>query len=91
MCFDVFSFYDQSINNNEITSDNEIQDKDLVMKPKFVNDVDYIMNWWKPKAIRRYVKLHDNNYLKPEHLFYGNIVGMSWEETRQQYLGEVGR
>ena len=70
---------------------NEIQDKDLVMKPKFVNDVDYIMNWWKPKAIRRYVKLHDNNNLKPEHLFYGDIVGMSWEETKQKYLGEVGR
>ena len=30
------------------------------MKPKFVNDLDYIMNWWKPKAIRRYTKLFDN-------------------------------
>ena len=70
---------------------NEIEDKDLRMKPKFENDIDYIMNWWKPKAIRRYVKLHDNDKLKPEVLFYGDIVGKTWEETKHQYIGEVGR
>ena len=70
---------------------NEIEDKDLRMKPKFENDIDYIMNWWKPKAIRRYVKLYDNDKLKPEVLFYGDIVGKTWEETKKQYLGEVGR
>ena len=65
--------------------------KDLRMKPKFENDIDYIMNWWKPKAIRRYVKLYDNDKLKPEVLFYGDIVGKTWEETKKQYIGEVGR
>ena len=70
---------------------NEIKDKDLVMKPKFENNIDYIMNWWKPKAIRRYVKLYDDNRIKPEVLFYGDIVGKTWEETKQQYIGEVGR
>ena len=70
---------------------NEIDDKDLRMKPKFENDIDYIMNWWKPKAIRRYVKLYDNHKLKPEVLFYGDIVGKTWEETKKQYIGEVGR
>jgi len=70
---------------------NEIEGKDLRMKPKFENDIDYIMNWWKPKAIRRYVKLYDNDKLKPEVLFYGDIVGKTWEETKKQYLGEVGR
>ena len=69
----------------------EIEDKDLRMKPKFENDIDYIMNWWKPKAIRRYVKLYDNDKLKPEVLFYGDIVGKTWEETKHQYIGEVGR
>ena len=69
----------------------EIGDKDLRMKPKFENDIDYIMNWWKPKAIRRYVKLYDNDKLKPEVLFYGDIVGKTWEETKKQYIGEVGR
>jgi len=70
---------------------NEIEGKDLRMKPKFENDIDYIMNWWKPKAIRRYVKLYDNDKLKPEVLFYGDIVGKTWEETKKQYIGEVGR
>ena len=70
---------------------NEIEDKDLIMKPKFENDIDYIMNWWKPKAIRRYVKLYEDNRIKPEVLFYGNIVGKTWEETKEQYIGEVGR
>ena len=70
---------------------NEIEDKDLRMKPKFENDIDYIMNWWKPKAIRRYVKLYDNDKLKPEVLFYGDIEGKTWEETKHQYIGEVGR
>ncbi len=70
---------------------NEIEDKDLIMKPKFENDIDYIMNWWKPKAIRRYVKLYEDNRIKPEVLFYGNIVGKTWEETKKQYIGEVGR
>ena len=70
---------------------NEIEDNDLRMKPKFENDIDYIMNWWKLKAIRRYVKLYDNDKLKPEVLFYGDIVGKTWEETKHQYIGEVGR
>ena len=66
---------------------NEIEDNDLRMKPKFENDIDYIMNWWKPKAIRRYVKLYDDNRIKPEVLFYGDIVGKTWEETKKQYIG----
>ena len=70
---------------------NEIEDKDLRMKPKFENDIDYIMNWWKPKAVRRYVKLYEDNRIKPEVLFYGDIVGKTWEETKHQYIGEVGR
>jgi hypothetical protein len=49
------------------------------------------MKWWKPKAIRRYTKLFDENRIKPENLFYGDIVGKTWKETKEQYLGEVGR
>jgi len=63
----------------------------LKMKQKYVDDSDYIMNWWKPKAIKRYIKLFDEGKLKPEKLFYGDIVGKTWEETKEKYLGEVGR
>jgi len=69
----------------------EIEEKDLKMKQKYVDDSDYIMNWWKPKAIKRYIKLFDEGKLKPEKLFYGDIVGKTWEETKEKYLGEVGR
>ena len=69
----------------------EIEEKDLKMKKKYADDTDYIMNWWKPKAIKRYSKLFDEGRLKPEKLFYGDIVGTTWEETKKKYLGEVGR
>ena len=69
----------------------EIEEKDLKMKKKYAEDTDYIMNWWKPKAIKRYSKLFDEGRLKPEKLFYGDIVGTTWEETKKKYLGEVGR
>ena len=69
----------------------EIEEKDLKMKKKYNDDSDYIMKWWKPKAIRRYTKLFDEGRIKPEKLFYGDIVGKTWEETKKQYLGEVGR
>jgi hypothetical protein len=69
----------------------EIDEKDLVMKKKYIEDVDYINKWWKPKAIRRYVKLLDEDRIKPEKLFYDGILNISWEEAKEKYLGEVGR
>lgn len=69
----------------------EIEEKDLVMKLKYQQDTDYINNWWKPKAIKRYTNLLEQNRIKPESLFYSNIIGMTWEEAKQQYLQEVGR
>ena len=49
------------------------------------------MNWWKPKAIRRYAKLFDEGRIKLEPLFYLDIIGMSWEDAKKKYLKEVGR
>ena len=68
-----------------------IEEKDLVIKEKYQLDYDRIISWWKPKAIRRYEKLHSENRLKSEQLFYSDIMDMSWEETKEKYLGEVGR
>ena len=70
---------------------NEIEDKDLVMKQKYVLDYDRINSWWKPKAIRRYTTLFNDNRIKPETLFYGDVVGMTWERCKGKYLKEVGR
>ena len=84
-------FYADMYENGKEFLRGEIEEKDLKMKQKYIDDSDYIMKWWKPKAIRRYTKLFDEGRLKPEKLFYGDIVGKTWEETKEQYLGEVGR
>ena len=84
-------YYGDIYENGKSFLRNEIKEDELVMKEKYKLDYDRIMNWWKPKAIRRYEKLHNENRLKPESLFYSDIIGMSWEETREKYLGDIGR
>jgi len=70
---------------------NEIGADELVMRPKFAQGSEYINKWWKRKAIKRYTKLHTENRLKPEMLYYSDILGMTWEQCKEKYLGEVGR
>ena len=61
------------------------------MKKKFEEGTDYINKWWKRQAIKRYSKLHEQGRLKPEHLYYLDGIGISWEDFKQQRLSEVGR
>jgi hypothetical protein len=77
-------------NGNEFLR-NEITEDQLVMKDKFKQGNEYIQKWWKKHAISRYTKLHDEGRVKPEHLFYIDAIGMSWEQMKEKYLGEVGR
>ena len=70
---------------------NEITEDKLILKPKFEQGVEYINKWWKKHAISRYTKLHDEGRIKPEHLFYIDAIGISWEEMKAKYLSEVGR
>jgi hypothetical protein len=77
-------------NGNEFLR-SEIEESELVMKKKFSDGVDYINNWWKRQAIKRYTTLHTEGRLKPEDLFYIDGIGMSWEDFKQQRLSEVGR
>jgi hypothetical protein len=70
---------------------NRIDEDKLILKPKFEQGVEYINKWWKKHAISRYTKLHEEGRLKPEHLFYIDAIGMSWEQMKEKYLGEVGR
>ena len=69
----------------------KITENDLVMKKKFVEDYEYVLAWWKRKAIKRYKQLLVENRIKPDILFYADVVGMSWFECRKIYLKEVGR
>jgi hypothetical protein len=77
-------------NGNEFLC-SKIEESELVMKKKFADGVDYINNWWKRQAIKRYTTLHNEGRLKPEDLFYIDGIGMSWEEFKQKRLSEVGR
>jgi hypothetical protein len=77
-------------NGNEFLR-NEIDESQLKLKKKFEDGDEYTMKWWKPKAIRRYEKLHEEGRIKPEPLFYLDIIGMSWEDAKKKYLNEVGR
>jgi hypothetical protein len=69
----------------------EIEEDELVIKKKFSEGQEYINNWWKRQAIKRYSKLYDEGRLKPDHLYYIDGIGMSWEEFKQNRLNEVGR
>jgi hypothetical protein len=70
---------------------NEITEEQLILKDKFKQGTEYINKWWKKHAISRYTKLHDEGRIKPEHLFYIDAIGISWEEMKAKYLAEVGR
>jgi len=69
----------------------EIDKDKLVPLTKLKDDVDSVINWWKPKAIARYQKLHDEGRIKDGILYYTNLIGISWDEARELYLSEVGR
>jgi hypothetical protein len=77
-------------NGNEFLR-NEITEDKLIIKDKFKQGTEYINKWWKKHAISRYTKLHDEGRIKPEHLFYIDAIGISWEEMKDKYLSEVGR
>jgi hypothetical protein len=69
----------------------DITEKELVPLKKLEKDVGAVVDWWKVKAITRYCNLYEQGRIKPEILYYNNIIDMSWDEAKQAYLGDVGR
>jgi hypothetical protein len=69
----------------------EIEKDKLVLGERVAKDVEGVVSWWKPKAIRRYEKLHEEGRLKPDILYYNELMDMEWEEVKDHYLEEVGR
>ena len=70
---------------------NKINEAELVMKERYKQDVDGMISWWKEKAIKRYSKLHEENKINNDMLFYDDLIGVSWDEAKQMYLNQVGR
>jgi len=69
----------------------EITEEQLVPLKKLEKDVDAVLDWWRPKAIQRYLNLYEQGRIKPEILYYNNLINLSWDEAKETYLGDVGR
>ena len=68
-------------NGREFLCD-EISEDDLIVKDKFERDV---LDWWLPKAIKRYTKLYDENRLDENSLWYDDLnknTIQSWFSSR---------
>lgn len=84
-------YYSCFYENSKEFLQNKIGEDQLKMKDLFKRDVDGIIEWWKPKAIDRYKKLKNEGNLKPDILYYNKMIGMTYEEAKSKYFGEVGR
>ena len=77
-------------NTNEFLC-GKIKKSSLLLRQGFVYYNQYINDWWKPKAEKRFNKLKSDNRLISELHFWDKLFGLSYEEAKQNYLGEVGR
>jgi hypothetical protein len=58
----------------------------------FDTSTDHLVNIWKTKHVKGRVKqLVKKDKFSYETLFYDNLITMSWEETKEMYLCQVGR
>jgi serine protease inhibitor len=69
----------------------EIEEDKLVKS--FDTSVEGLTNLWKERYARKRITNLVNNQRTSldTTLFYDDVISMSWEETKQKYLGEVGR
>jgi hypothetical protein len=81
------SFYE---NTKDFLCD-KISENDLVLKPRFQGDIGAIMDWWRPRAIKRYLKLKEENRLKKFSPFYNDMDRMDYQTAKEKYFGDVGR
>jgi hypothetical protein len=80
-------YYSLFYENGKEFMQSKIDENDLKIKTKFHRDVEYILEWWKPKAINRYKTLKNDGRIKPENLFYLPLTKIkTWEEASSLYL-----
>jgi hypothetical protein len=76
-------------NTNEFLK-GDIDEKSLVKS--FDTSYSYLNGLWKEKyAAKRIKGLIENNRTNKDTLFYDDLIFMSWEDTREKYLQQVGR
>lgn len=84
-------YYSEFYQNTKEFLQNKIDDSQLKMKELYANDKTAILEWWKPKAIERYKKLLSENKVKTDILYYNSMIGMPYDEAKENYFHEVGR
>jgi len=89
--FERGTYYAPFYENTKEFLDNKIDESQLKMKPLYKGDKDEVLNWWKPKAISRYQKLKSENKLSRDILYYNSMIGMSYEDAKTKFLGDVAR
>jgi hypothetical protein len=58
----------------------------------FDTSYEYLTNLWKEKyAAKRIRSLTEQGRVSSETLFYDDLIYLSWDETREKYLPQVGR
>jgi hypothetical protein len=68
----------------------EITDKDLIKS--FDTSTESLTDIWKTKYAKgRISMLKKKNTVSYESLFYDDLIYLSWEETKERYLPQVGR
>jgi hypothetical protein len=65
--------------------------EDLALAQRFKTDTTGMIDWWRKKALNRYEKLHTENRLKPEILYYNKLIDLSYSDAKTQYFSDVGR
>ena len=84
-------YYSTLYDNSREFLRGEIEEKDLVKS--FDTSTEALSELWKERyARKRITNLVKNNRTNlTETLFYDDVCFMSWAETKEKYLGEVGR
>ena len=75
-------------NSREFLRGEILEDK-LEFNPIYTEN--FMIDWWKQKAIARYKTLKTENRLKPDVLYYNKMIGMPYDEAKKLYFAEVGR
>ena len=84
-------YYSAFYENTKEFLQSKITEKDLKLKELFKKDVQGVMDWWRPKAIERYKKLHGEGNIKSDILYYNKMIGMTYNEAKSKFFNEVGR
>jgi hypothetical protein len=84
-------YFAQMYENGNAFLCSKIDETKLKLNERFSKGDEYSIQWWKDKAVKRYTTLYNDNRIKPEILFYSDVIGMTWEQCKEKYLKEVGR